>query len=68
MCTWFDFAKKIIASAKIPCEVLPCSTREFPRPAPRPAYSVLENRNLKTLGLNVMQDWERAFEEFLRNE
>jgi dTDP-4-dehydrorhamnose reductase len=67
-CTWFDFAKKIIASAGIPCEVLPCATKEFPRPAPRPAFSVLENRNLKRLGLNVMQDWEKAFEEFLRLE
>lgn len=65
MCTWCDFAKTIIESANIPCEVVPCSTKEFPRPAPRPAYSVLENRNLKRLGLNVMQDWKEAFEEFL---
>jgi dTDP-4-dehydrorhamnose reductase len=64
-CTWFDFAKKIIDSAHIPCEVVPCTTKEFPRPAPRPAYSVLENRNLKRLGLNVMQDWEKAFFESL---
>jgi len=68
MCTWFDFAKKIVASANIPCEVLPCTTKELPRPAPRPQYSVLENRNLKKLGLNIMQDWEKAFEEFLRRE
>ena len=67
MCTWFDFAKKIIASANIPCEVQPCTTKEFPRPAPRPAYSVLENRNLKKLGLNVMKGWETAFEEFLKS-
>jgi len=64
-CTWFDFAKSIVASADIPCPVEPCTTKEFPRPAPRPAYSVLENRNLKRLGLNVMQEWEKAFEEFI---
>jgi dTDP-4-dehydrorhamnose reductase len=65
-CTWYDFAKKIVASANIPCAVDPCPTTEFPRPAPRPAYSVLENRNLKTIGMNIMQPWEEAFGEFLR--
>ena len=63
-CTWFDFAGKIVATAGILCPVEPCTTSDFPRPALRPAYSVLENRNLKRLGINVMQEWEEAFEEF----
>ncbi|MBN1575281.1 MAG: dTDP-4-dehydrorhamnose reductase [Chitinispirillaceae bacterium] len=68
-CTWFDFAKEIIlAAARIPVEVLPCTTDEFPRPAPRPKNSMLENQRLKRAGIAVMTGWKRAFREFLRDE
>ncbi len=43
-CSWFQFATEIVAAAGITgCEVAPVSTAEFPRPAPRPAYSVLRS-------------------------
>lgn len=41
-CTWFEFAREIAARANPACRVEPCSTAEFPRPAARPAYSVLD--------------------------
>jgi dTDP-4-dehydrorhamnose reductase len=40
-CSWFEFAREIIDRAGFDCVVRPCSTGEFPRPARRPAYSVL---------------------------
>jgi dTDP-4-dehydrorhamnose reductase len=40
-CSWFEFATDIVHSARLGCEVKPCSTRDMPRPATRPAYSVL---------------------------
>lgn len=67
-CTWFDFAKVIVDRAGIAVDVEPCTTAEFPRPAPRPAYSVLENRRLKELGLHCMDGWQAAFNEFLMDE
>jgi dTDP-4-dehydrorhamnose reductase len=67
-CTWFEFAQKIIAKADIPVTVVPCTTEEFPRPAPRPKNSRLENSRLKAAGLAVMDNWEEAFNEFLRDE
>jgi dTDP-4-dehydrorhamnose reductase len=53
-CSWYDFALEIVRAAGIPVQVLPCTTAEFPRPAPRPANSVLENSGLKKLGMNIM--------------
>jgi dTDP-4-dehydrorhamnose reductase len=67
-CTWYDFAVEIVRAAGIPAIVEPCTTAEFPRPAPRPAYSVLENSALKKLGLNLMPHWKEAFAAFLRDE
>ena len=64
-CTWFDFAKYITQSLNIDIEILPCTTAEFPRPAPRPPYSVLENNHLKSLGLNNMPHWKEAFQAFI---
>ena len=39
--TWHDFARALVSTAGLSCHVDPCTTDEFPRPAPRPAYSVL---------------------------
>ena len=39
-----------------------------PRPAPRPKNSRLENKRLKDSNIACMADWQRAFEEFLRDE
>jgi dTDP-4-dehydrorhamnose reductase len=67
-CSWYDFARAIVAAYGIAVHVLPCTTAEFPRPAPRPANSVLENEKLKKLGLNIMPQWEKGLEEYLEEE
>jgi dTDP-4-dehydrorhamnose reductase len=41
-CSWYEFAQEIVARSGLRCEVRPCTTEEMPRPARRPAYSVLE--------------------------
>ena len=68
LCSWFDFAKEIVAASGIAADVQPCTTEEFPRPAPRPQYSVLENARLKAMGVNIMPDWQDGFHEFLSSE
>jgi dTDP-4-dehydrorhamnose reductase len=41
-CTWFEFAREIARHINPACKITPCTTAEFPRPAKRPAYSVLD--------------------------
>lgn len=62
--TWFDFAVAVFDLAGIPVEVEPCSSADFPRPAPRPGFTVLENARLRELDLCVMAHWRDALKEF----
>jgi dTDP-4-dehydrorhamnose reductase len=67
-CSWYDFACEIVKHAGTDVEVRPCSTSEYPRPARRPAYSVLQNLGIQRLGCGVMPDWRDGFADFLREE
>ena len=67
-CSWYDFAKKIFEIKNIDIKVNPVTSQEFKRPAPRPAYSVLDNFMLKLVGLNSFRTWEKSLEEYLDKE
>jgi dTDP-4-dehydrorhamnose reductase len=41
-CTWFELAGAAVECAGLECRILPCRTADQTRPAPRPAYSVLD--------------------------
>ena len=66
--TWYDFAQEIFRLAGKSQRVVPCTTAEFPRPAPRPCNSRLEKRMLRLCGLPPMPDWREALAEFMRSE
>ena len=66
--TWFEFAREIFRILGIEQDVEPCTTAEFPRPAPRPANSRLEKRRLREEDLPPMPDWRDALAAFLRSE
>lgn len=71
-CTWFEFAEAIFAEAKsifredYPVRVEPCTTEEFPRPAPRPRNSVMEHLAIRTNGLRDLRPWREGLQAFLR--
>jgi len=48
VCSWYDFAVAIVAASGNVCEVLPCTSAEFPSKVTRPSYSVLDKTKLKT--------------------
>ncbi len=60
-CSWFEFAREIIARTGAGAEVRPCTTDEFPRPARRPAFSVLRSQR----GAPVLPDWDLGLDEYL---
>jgi len=62
--TWYEFACLILKGAGLTARVTPCTTAEYPLPAPRPANSVLENRLLQVAGLDLMPAWQAAYQEF----
>lgn len=67
-CSWYDFACSIFELAGMKKEVIPVSTEQFPRPAPRPAYSVLMQQALRLNGFSPMRDWKEALADFMKKE
>ena len=66
--SWYEFACEIFRQRGIEQKVIPCTTSEFPRPAPRPANSRLEKRMLRLCNLPPMPEWRDALREFLAGE
>ena len=66
--TWFEFAQEIFRLAGKTQAVSPCTTDEFPRPAPRPKNSRLDKMMLRLAGLPPMPDWRDALAEFMNSE
>ena len=60
-CSWFEFARTIFESAGVEMRVQPCSTDEFPRPAHRPANSVLRSER----GAPELPSWQEGLDAFL---
>jgi dTDP-4-dehydrorhamnose reductase len=67
--TWYGFAKAVVeAAGGDVARVSPISTAELspPRPAPRPANSVLENAALRFSGMTLLPDWHDALASLVR--
>ena len=65
-CSWYEFACEILRLAGTPCRLRPCATAEYPRPAPRPAYSVLDHLALRCTVGDEMRDWREALADFIK--
>jgi dTDP-4-dehydrorhamnose reductase len=56
-CSWYELARAVILRVNPACKVKPCTSAEFPRPAKRPAYSVLDLGPTEAL-LGPMPPWQ----------
>jgi dTDP-4-dehydrorhamnose reductase len=63
-CTWYEFAAEIVRMSGLPTAVKPVTTAEFPRPAQRPAYSVLSPDSLHAYNIH-MPEWRDALRRYL---
>ena len=65
-CTWYDLASLVASIANPACQVDPCNSDEFPRPAPRPAYSVLDLSATEEV-VGPLIAWEERVRDVLAN-
>ena len=66
-CTWYDLTVELFRLLGLKREVVPCTTEEFPRPAPRPRNSALKKSVLNVLGYRT-PNWKDALAEFVKAE
>lgn len=65
ICSWYDLAWYTLHQAKITCPVMPIFTRQYPTPAKRPAFSVLDKSKIKQqFGVSIPH-WTQGVEECL---
>ena len=65
--TWFDFAATIKAIAGLTCDIQPIETKDFPTPAKRPAYSVLDTSKIEQDVEVDIRHWEDALKECMNH-
>lgn len=64
-CTWYELARYFLEKMDVPHTVIPCTSNEYPTPAPRPKNSILENQHLKAKDINIMRDWQADIDQFV---
>ena len=69
VCSWYDFATEICSLMGHTCRIVPCRSEEYPTPAERPHYSVLDKSKVKRdFGIDIpywRQSLEMAVQEYL---
>ena len=66
-CTWYDLTVELFRLMGLRRAVVPCTTEEFPRPAPRPRNSALKKSVLNLLGYRT-PNWKIALADFVKTE
>lgn len=67
-CSWADFAEKVFELAGKTTRVKRLTTEEYPTPAKRPAYSVLDNYMLRLTMDYKFKNWEEALIEYMKGQ
>jgi len=65
-CTWYEFTAEIFRQSGLSPSLSRAKTGDFGEKATRPAYSVLENKALQEIGMDMMRPWQEALADYLR--
>jgi dTDP-4-dehydrorhamnose reductase len=65
--TWHGFAKAIFEAKGMKVDLSPCVTADYPTPAKRPAYSVLDGTRRRSLGGDLLPTWQEALAEVIHH-
>lgn len=66
VCSWYDFAVEIVKKAGLSCKIKPIETKDYPLPAKRPAYSVMNKAKIKeTFGIEIPH-WTMSLEKCIK--
>ena len=63
--TWYELAEYFLTKMNVTHNMIPCTSDEYPLPAPRPKNSILENRRLKEEGIHVMNRWQADLDQYI---
>jgi len=66
VCSWYDFAVFIMKSAGLSCKVLPIETKDYPLPANRPFYSVLNKSKIRSAFNIEIPHWKESLDKCIR--
>ena len=66
VCSWYDFAVKIMELGDAPCHVLPIESKDYPAKAARPHFSVLNKTKIKTIYTTSIPHWEASLRECMK--
>ena len=66
VCSWYDFAREIMEQSKLPCLVRPIESKDYPTPAVRPHYSVLNKAKFKTRFNMEIPHWKEGLIKCLK--
>ncbi len=66
--SWYDFAHEIMRLHHLPCEVYPIRTEAFPRPAARPAFSLMDKSKICSTFALKLEHWTKAVKELTHVE
>ncbi|MDX9743181.1 MAG: dTDP-4-dehydrorhamnose reductase [Arcobacteraceae bacterium] len=64
--SWYDFAKEIMKMAKLPCQINPIETFQYPTPAKRPHYSLLNKNKIKSTFNIEIPYWKDGLDDCLK--
>ena len=65
VCSWYDFALEIVKNQNINCNIIPVVSAEYPTPAKRPSYSVLNKSKIKNTFNLIIPHWKESLNKCL---